>query len=145
MGGNMVDDRVEVDLDQSPLDLSTAIICRIISLSEGGECYGSGIVLDWNIDGQNVKFVMTCAHNFVDPYEKMKTGRTVQLANPTCYTMMKGINSFASCYKVIKSYIHPAYCGDPSTGFDYAIGILALSTTGDREEPSNAFDDYFIA
>jgi len=88
---------------------------------------------------------MTCAHNFADA-EKAKYGNAKHKANITCYTMRKD-GEYAECYKVIKSYIHPAWKGSPATGFDYCIGVLALESRGSMQKPSESeqYDDYFMA
>ena len=46
---------------------------------------GTGIILTWNIDGEDITFVMTCAHNFVDNKEAER-GNARHKSNITCYT-----------------------------------------------------------
>jgi hypothetical protein len=69
-GGNSTDDRHKVNLQERPIAASTAETCQIRSKDSPGQYgqfgQGTGIILTWNIDGEDITFVMTCAHNFVD-------------------------------------------------------------------------------
>ena len=65
-GGNRSDDRIRVNMQERPIAASTAETCQIRSMVAGGYGQGTGIILTWNIDGEDITFVMTCAHNFVD-------------------------------------------------------------------------------
>jgi len=68
-GGNRSDDRIRVNIQERPIAASTAETCQIRSMDSpyaGSYGQGTGIILTWNIDGEDITFVMTCAHNFVD-------------------------------------------------------------------------------
>jgi len=123
-GGSSADERVPVDLDESPLRASLARTCFILMKEEYSMSRGSGIILDWLVDGKKVKFVMTCAHCLADPYLVGRTGQVKFYKDITCMTLYNGHYDYAQKYKVLKAFVHPCWDGSPGNGFDYGVGIL---------------------
>ena len=143
-GGSGADDREPVNLEEDPLRASLSRTCFIF-MSDGGYsgARGSGIILDWMVGGKNVKFVMTCAHCLADN-DRAQAGGVKFFSDITCYTMYNGMNSYAQKYRVLKAYVHPAWRGDPGSGFDFGVGILGECVEGDVPMPET-YDDYFVA
>ena len=145
-GADASDNREPVDLDETPMRASVARTCYV-SCSDGfGKSRGSGIILDWNINGKEVKFLMTAAHCLADAKMASKTGRVMLFKSITCYQLYDGGSTYAEKYKVLSAHVHPAWGGSPIDGFDYGIGILGAPQGGrDKELPEQIYDDYFVA
>ena len=110
--------------------------------TNSGSYRGTGYILNWNLRGKQIKFVITCAHNLGEVNGSYLT----TYSDITCYTLWNGYNSYAKKYRVLKAFVHPCWKGDPDTGFDYGIGILGAPSDGNLAlDDSEINDDYFVA
>ena len=75
-------------------------------------------------DGRILLYIATAAHNFL---KRNGQGGYIE-ATDVIFNERKNGNLSYRSYKVVKFLCHPKYNGKPTCGYDYAIGILDLSS-----------------
>ena len=73
-------------------------------------------------DGTAIDYVQSCAHNFLQ--EKDLKGAGFTPASQVIFNGRKNGNESYLSYEVSEWFTHPKHDGSPSSGYDYAIGII---------------------
>ena len=74
------------------------------------------------IDGTAIWYVQSCAHNFLQ--EKDLKGAGFTPASQVIFNSKKNGNESYASYEVSEWFTHPKHDGSPTSGYDFAIGII---------------------